>query len=299
MNSAGIDMGAKTIKIVILCDGEVKTKIKGFAGLEPAESADYLLNEALKTAGLTFNDMNAIVATGTGRSICPHTTSTVTEAVADAKGVFALFPDGRTLIDVGAEEGRGIRLTKEGQVMDFAANEKCAAGSGAFTESMARALEVDIGEFGRLSLQSTQTIPMNAQCTVFSESEVVSLIHSNTSKADIARAVHDAIASRIAAMVRRVGLEKEVVLIGGVAYNAGFVESLKRTLALENILIPHSPEYVSALGAALIGQEQRSANTRSVNTGHANTGNASSGNMNTGNEKVSSNLKDAVNSLKL
>lgn len=256
MNVAGIDMGAKTIKVVILSDDSIKAKLKVQAGLEQSETAEFALHEALKAAGLEFKDLNAIVATGTGRNIAPHTTATVTEAVADAKGVFTLFPQVRTVIDVGAEEGRGIRLTQEGQVMDFAVNEKCAAGSGAFTESMARALEVNISEFGRISLQSDQTIPMNAQCTVFSESEVVSLIHSNTKKADIAKAVHDAIASRISAMVRRVGLEPEIALIGGVAYNIGFIDSLKKTLNIQDVIIPDSPEYIGALGAALIAAEQ-------------------------------------------
>lgn len=267
MNACGIDMGAKTIKVVILSDDGVKAKIKVLAGLEPGESAEFAIHEALKQAGIKFDELDAIVATGTGRNIAPHSTSTVTEAVSDARGVYALMPQIRTIVDVGAEEGRGIRVTAQGQVVDFAANEKCAAGSGAFTESMARALEVSISEFGNLSLQATQPLPMNAQCTVFAESEVVSLIHSNTSKADISRAVHDAIASRISAMVRRVGLEQEVALIGGVAYNVGFVDSLKRTLDLQNILIPESPEYVSALGAALIAAEQYAKASSSVKKG--------------------------------
>ena len=165
-----------------------------------------------------------------------------------------LYPDARTVIDVGAEEGRAIRCNPEGKVLDFALNEKCAAGAGAFTEAMSRALEVNIEEFGSMSLQSENAVPMNAQCAVFAESEVVSLIHQRTPKADIARAVHDAIASRITSMVRKIGFEPDVVLIGGVANNPGFLDSMRRDLETE-IMVPDNPEFVGALGAALAAAE--------------------------------------------
>ncbi|MFQ6113417.1 MAG: acyl-CoA dehydratase activase, partial [bacterium] len=130
-------------------------------------------------------------------------------------------------------------------------NEKCAAGAGAFTEAMARALEMPVEEFGELSLKSSQEIPMNAQCAVFAESEVVSLLHAKTPKEDIARAVNDAIASRISSMVRKVGFEKEIMLIGGVAHNVGFVGALKKDFETDIITPPH-PEFVGAYGAALL-----------------------------------------------
>jgi benzoyl-CoA reductase subunit D len=154
-------------------------------------------------------------------------------------------------VDVGAEEGRAIRVDDNGKVVDFAVNERCAAGAGAFTEAMARALEIPLEEIGPLSLTSTKAVPMNAQCAVFAESEVVSLIHQKTEKQDIARAVHDAMASRITSMARRVGVEPQVVLIGGVARNPGFVDALQRDLELE-LLVPDDPDFVSALGAALL-----------------------------------------------
>ena len=255
MNVAGIDVGAKFIKVVILSDDGLKAKTKLQAGLEAADAAEHALQETLRLAGLKLADLDAVVATGFGRNVAPHATQRVTEAMADARGVAALLPNVRTIVDVGAEEGRGIRITGEGRVMDFAGNEKCAAGSGSFTESMARALDVGIEVFAKISLDSTQAVPMNAQCTVFAESEVVSLIHANTPKADIARAVHDAIASRIAATVRRVGVEPTVALIGGVAHNPGFVDALKREMGLPDLAIPRDPEFVGALGAAVIGME--------------------------------------------
>ena len=132
-------------------------------------------------------------------------------------------------------------------------------GAGAFAESMSRALQLSLKEFGEASLRSDKTIPMNAQCTVFAESEVVSLIHSSTPKEDIAKAVLDAVASRVCAMVRRVGIEDEVILIGGMVHNPGFVQSLKGALGVDKVLLPEMPEYISALGAALIAAENNKA----------------------------------------
>jgi benzoyl-CoA reductase subunit D len=156
----------------------------------------------------------------------------------------------RTIVDIGAEEARGISCDAQGKVLDFAKNDKCAAGSGAFVESMARALEVNVAEMIELSLKSTKDAPINATCAVFAESEVVSLIHSKVEKADIAHAVHDAIASRVASMVRRIPVETDVALIGGVANNAAIVDVMKKHLEVD-VVIPEDPQFVSALGAAL------------------------------------------------
>jgi len=151
----------------------------------------------------------------------------------------------------------GMKTDAEGRAIDFAGNEKCAAGAGSFAEAMSRALQMTLKEFGDASLQSDKSIPMNAQCTVFAESEVVSLIHSSTPKNDIAKAVLDAVASRVCAMVRRVGIEGEVVLIGGMVHNAGFVQSLKTAMGVDSVSLPDMPEYISALGCALIAAERQ------------------------------------------
>ncbi len=255
MITAGIDMGSKNVKAVILQDGKVIGKAIEPAGLEQEEAAVRCFDAALKAAGITKDQISKIMATGAGRKVAPYATSDATEVSAGARGATFLYPNARTVVDVGAEEGRGIKTNAAGKVLDFAVNEKCAAGAGSFTESMARALQVSLQQFAEISLTSDRQIPMNAQCTVFAESEVVSLIHSNTTKQDIARAVHDAIAARIGAMVRRVGIEKDVVLIGGVAYNVGFQESLKRTLDLDSVIIAEEPEYVGAIGAAVLATE--------------------------------------------
>jgi benzoyl-CoA reductase subunit D len=250
MITAGIDMGAKLIKVLVLKDGEIIARTQESAGFEPKEAAEKAFESALSEAGISDGDIEAIFATGAGRKMAPFAKDSVTEVSAAAKGTVFLHPGVRTVIDIGAEEGRAVKCDEQGRVQDFAVNEKCAAGAGSFTESMSRALEVPLEEFGKLSLQSTKSIPMNAQCAVFAESEVVSLMHAKTPKADIARAVHDAIASRIISMVRRVGINPDIALVGGVSYNVGFVDSLNRGLE-KQVVVPENAEFIGALGAAL------------------------------------------------
>ena len=251
MITAGVDVGAKTIKIIILKDDRVIGQNIIPAGYNVQESTKTAWADVLLKAGLQLNQIDRILSTGAGRTEVSEAHDQITEVSAVARGAIGLDPRIRTVIDVGAEEGRAIKINADGKVVDFAINEKCAAGAGAFTEAMARALEVTIEQLGPLSLQSTKAVAINAQCAVFAESELVTLVHSKTPKPDMARAVHDAIADRIVSMVRRVGMEKEVLLVGGVARNIGFVESLKRALDTE-ILVPDTPETVSAYGAALL-----------------------------------------------
>ncbi|MFQ6123944.1 MAG: acyl-CoA dehydratase activase [Candidatus Heimdallarchaeota archaeon] len=258
MVTAGIDCGAKNTKVVILKNGQILSTASVLSGFDQTIAAEQALNYALQKAGITRADLKHITATGAGMNVVSFATDTVTEISADARGTHFIFPSAHTVIDVGAEEGRAIRLDDQGKVTDFGINEKCAAGAGAFTEAMARALELDIKEMGKLSLKSTKFVPMNAQCTIFAESEVVSLIHQKTPKEDIVRAVHDAIADRITSIARRVGIEQDVALIGGVANNIGFVDAMKRNLECD-LLVPKEPivpEYVSALGAALIARDR-------------------------------------------
>jgi len=253
--TAGIDLGARTVKAVIMDGSKVLAKGIAITGFEQKQSAEEALNAALKAAGLSRKDIASLVATGVGRKIClePPISAEreVTEVTAAAMGAVFVHPPARTVIDVGAEEGRALRCDEKGSVKDFVINERCAAGAGTFVEAMARALEVKLEDMGPLALKSTRTIPLNAQCTVFAESEVVTLIHERTPKEDIAKAITDSMAARIASMVRRVGIEKDVVLIGGVAKNVAFVEALKKELATD-IVVPPEPEYVGALGAALL-----------------------------------------------
>jgi benzoyl-CoA reductase subunit D len=255
MITAGVDCGAKNTKVVLLKDGEVIGKGAVLSGFDQKGAAQQAFEEALKQAGIVKEDIKCITATGSGKKEVVFANNTVTDVGADAKGVWKLFPTAKTIIDVGAEEGRAIKSDGAGKVVDFAINEKCAAGAGSFTESMARALEVKVEELGDLSLKSTKEIQMNAQCAVFAESEVVTLVHAKTPKEDMAKAVHDAIASRITSMVRKIGVENDIALIGGVAKNKGFVKSLTDDLGVE-LKLPEDPEYVTALGAAIVAAER-------------------------------------------
>lgn len=247
---AGIDMGGKVAKAIVMKDGEVLGQASTLTGIKRAEAAEKVYAEALKEAGLRREDVECVVATGSGAARVEFADGRIPDAAADARGVTHLLPSVRTILDVGAEEGRAIKCSPDGRVLDFAVNEKCAAGTGTFIEAMARALEVRTEEIGELALRSTQSIPMNAQCAVFGESEVVSLVHSKVPKPDIARSVHDAIAGRIGSVARIVGLEDDIALVGGVARNVGFVESLKKELGRE-IKVLEEPDFVGALGCAL------------------------------------------------
>lgn len=258
MITAGIDCGSKNTKIVLLKDSSILSTASVLSGFDQEESAEQALNSALEKAGINREEIKHITATGAGMEAISFANDNVTTITCDGRGTFFLFPSARTIIDIGAEEGLVVKIDDKGKVKDFGINEKCAAGAGAFIEAMSRALEVDIETMGELSLKSTKKIPMNAQCTIFAESEVVSLIHQKTSKEDIIHAVHDAIADRNTSMARQIGIEKEVVLIGGVANNIGFVDAMNKNLGFE-LLIPKdkiAPEYVSALGAALRAQDK-------------------------------------------
>jgi benzoyl-CoA reductase subunit D len=182
--------------------------------------------------------------------IAPYSSSTVSMVGAVAKAGVFLFPKARTIIDIGAEEARAVRCDEKGLMAEFVVNERCAAGAGTFIEAMARALEVKLEDMGPLSLKAERASPINASCVIFGESDVVTLIHRQESKPEIARAVFDAMADRVSSMVHRLGVNPDVVLVGGVAKDVGFVASLKRKLGLD-IFIPEYPEFAGALGAAL------------------------------------------------
>jgi benzoyl-CoA reductase subunit D len=257
MAVAGIDVGAKYAKALILKDGQPEILSQGMAecGFDLAEAVEGALGQALAGANLSRDDISYIVATGAGVEAVPFANDTVSMQGAAARGAYFLFPSVRTVIDIGAEMGRAAKCDETGRMVDFVINERCAAGAGAFIEAMARALEVDMEQFGPLSLEADKSPPMNAQCTIFAESEVVTLIHEGESKKNIIRALHDAIAERNISMVRRLGVEKDVALVGGLAKNVGFVDAMKRGLEMD-ILIPEDPVIVGALGAALIAAER-------------------------------------------
>jgi len=256
MITAGIDCGAKNTKTIIMKDDQIIGKGMVLSGFDQNKAIVDSWEAALKDAGISEGDVERTCGTGSGKNSIKNVAGLVNEIKAMAKGANYFFPKARTVADVGAEEGRAVKIDDDGNVVDFAINEKCAAGAGAFIEAMARALEVTLEEMGSLCLQSDKEIPMNAQCAIFAESEVVGLIHAKSDKPDISKAIHDAMASRIVSMIRRVGVNADVVLIGGVGRNPGFLDAMKRELKLENIYVPDEPEYGAAVGAALVAAEE-------------------------------------------
>ena len=256
MISVGIDCGAKNTKTVILKEGEIVGKGTVLTGFDQESAVNKSLETALENAGISRNQVEKVGGTGSGKDAIAMADLQVNDIKAMAKAANFFYPDARTVADVGAEEGRAVKIDENGNVVDFAINEECAAGAGAFIEAMARALEVTVEEMGPLALKSDKAIPMNSQCVIFAESEVVGLIHAKTDKTDISKAIHDAVASRIVSMIRRVGVNEGVVMIGGVAKNPGLVELMKKELHVENLFIPDDPEFGAAVGAAVVAVEE-------------------------------------------
>jgi len=256
MITAGVDCGARNTKTVIMDDGKIIGKAKVPTGFDQKKAVNESLQKAIEAARINREDIERIGGTGSGRNSVEMADTKVNDIKAMARAANYFFPNCRTVSDVGAEEGRAVKIDERGNVVDFAVNEKCAAGAGAFIEAMARALQVTMDEMGPLCLQSEKEIPINAHCVIFAESEVVGLIHAQTAKPDICKAIHDAMASRIASLIRRVGVSEDVALIGGAGRNSGFVDAMKRELKLEKIFIPDEPEYGAAVGAALVAAHE-------------------------------------------
>ncbi len=251
MITIGIDLGTQRVQVVVLKDGNVASRAQALSGFDPTKAAEQAIDEALKKANFKLLDVASFAATGSAVDMAPYAASTVSMMSADAKAGVFLFPKARTIIDVGAEEARAVKCDERGIMVDFVVNERCAAGAGAFIEAMARALEVKLEDMGPLALKAERASPINASCVIFGESDVVSLIHRQESKPEIARAVYDAMADRISSMVHRLGLNPDIILVGGVAKDVGFVASLNRKLGV-TVMIPDYPEYAGALGAAII-----------------------------------------------
>ncbi len=212
------------------------------------------LKIALDRAAVDQSQLSSIVATGYGRFNVPFPSRQITEITCHGRGARHLFPRTRTVIDLGGQDSKVIVLDDRGRVGDFVMNDKCAAGSGRFLEVMAGALETPLEEMGSLSLRAKRRISISSMCTVFAESEVVSLIAQGAEREDIIGGIHESIASRIYRMATRLRIEKEITFTGGVAKNPGMVQALKR-LFNAPINLPNEPQIVGALGAALIARD--------------------------------------------
>ncbi len=249
----GIDSGSTSTNAVVI-DGEqnIVSSLVIRTGARSIDSAHRACEEVLEQAGLKREDIAKLVATGYGRVSVDFADADITEITCHARGAHYFNPSVRTILDIGGQDSKAIRLNADGTVADFAMNDKCAAGTGRFLEAMARTLEVGIDELGPLSQQSTNKVQITSMCTVFAESEVISLIADNVDKADIAAGVHRAIAGKAYGLMHRVGLEPVYMMTGGVAKNPGVVAAVEERLGATLYICPE-PEIVGAVGATLLG----------------------------------------------
>jgi len=251
----GVDLGSTAIKVVLLDRGSwIVAKRSGPTGHHARQSAEALVAQVLSDAAVTAKDIKNTVATGYGRLYYDQANREVSEISCHARGARFLVPDVRTVIDVGGQDSKAINIAENGRVMDFAMNDKCAAGTGRFLEVMSRVLHTPLERFGALARASTKVVPISTTCTVFAESEVVGLIARGDALPDIVAAIHRSIASRVAALARRVGVTAPVLASGGVARNAAAIDALSAELNLTVTSAP-DPEFVGAVGAALIAAE--------------------------------------------
>lgn len=254
MAVAGVDAGSATTKAAIVENGKLLAYAIVPTGANGRNAAVNALEKALARAKLARENLKAIMSTGYGRRNVTFADSTITEITAHTKGAKLLFPSAMTIIDIGGQDSKVISLDEEGRINNFAMNDKCAAGTGRFLEVMARTLEVALEDLGKLSVSAGKTAKISSMCTVFAESEVVSLIAQGEKREAIIAGLHEAISKRITSMTKQVGLRREVVFTGGVAKNVGMQTSLEQVLGLK-INIPVEPQIIGALGAALTAEE--------------------------------------------
>ena len=258
MYTCGIDVGSVSTEVVIL-DGAAKENVKIISyvitstGSSSKDAAKKSLEAACSKANINKKEIKAIIATGYGRVNIPFADKNITEISCHAKGVVSLFPDTKTVIDIGGQDSKIIKLDS-GNPIDFLMNDKCAAGTGRFLEVMANALEINLEHFADIFLNTSENVDITSTCTVFAESEIVSLIGKGIDKNKIIKGLVYSIAARITSMVERIGLEEPVCMTGGVAKNLGVVKALEEKLNTK-INIPDEPQITGALGAAYLAQK--------------------------------------------
>lgn len=252
----GLDIGAATTKAVLLNDGTMVSYSVVPTGQSVGLATDRVLNEATRKLGPGVADLARVFTTGYGRHSVPFAHRAVSEIICHAKGANFLLPSTRTVIDIGGQDSKVIALDEVGNVTNFVMNDKCAAGTGRFIEVMANVLELPLEEMGALSLRSGKPCMISSTCTVFAESEVVSLRAKGESREDLIAGIHKGIASRTITMGRSVGFNKDVAFTGGVAKNVGVKRYLELAIG-SPIVVPEEPQIIGALGAALLAREDK------------------------------------------
>ncbi|HOW57103.1 MAG TPA: acyl-CoA dehydratase activase [Smithellaceae bacterium] len=253
MDTAGIDIGSITAKAALFRNGKIAATKLIFTGYNSEAAGEKLFAEILRDAGIAGAEKFKIVATGYGRASVSFADKAITEISCHAAGARYLNDKIRFIIDIGGQDSKAILLDEQGKVKNFVMNDKCAAGTGRFLEVMARALEINLDEFGTISGQAKNPSPISSLCTVFAESEVISLIAKGMAREDIIAGIHESIGARVAALAARAGLAKPAMITGGVAKNAGVVKALEKALGLTLEVSPHA-QFAGAIGAAILAQ---------------------------------------------
>ncbi len=250
MISIGIDAGAATTKAVVLRENEIAGYVIIPTGFDFRKAGEKAFEEVLSNCSIGESEAGKIIATGYGRSSIGFADKTISEITAHARGVGYLIPAAHTIIDIGGQDSKVIS-TENGKVVDFLMNDRCAAGTGKFLEYTAKALEISLNQLGTLALVSKNPAKISSMCTVFAESEVISLRAQKTKKEDIAAGLIESIILRTTAMVKKLGIKPELAFVGGVAKNPGVVKAFEKALDIE-MQLPEEPQITGALGAALV-----------------------------------------------
>ncbi len=254
MITAGVDIGSITTKAAVLADRKLLGTKVGFTGYNSGLAGRSILEELLKDLGLEPSRIDRTVSTGYGRNSVKFADKSLTEIICHAAGSRFFNPRAMSVIDIGGQDSKAILMDAEGRVRNFAMNDKCAAGTGRFLEVMARALDADLDRFGDLSAQSQKPSKISSLCTVFAESEVISLISKGEKREDIIAGIHESIASRVWAMAGRIGVARPIAMTGGVAKNAGVVKALEAKAGCPLEISPY-PQENGAIGAAVLAAD--------------------------------------------
>lgn len=251
----GIDIGSRAAKVVVMEDGEIFSSTIQDTGPESVKTAYMAMDAALSGTGVKIEDINYILATGYGRILVPFAKANVSEISCHAKGINWYFPSVKTVLDMGGQDCKAISCDGGGKVTSFVMNDKCAGGTGRFLEMIADVLNIPLAEIGDMALQSTTAIPFNTICAVFAKTDAIKYLKQGVAKRDILSGLNEAISTRSYNLLKRVGIEKEFAITGGISKNSGMVAKLTEKIGLEPMLC-EDPQLVGALGAALFARDK-------------------------------------------
>ena len=252
---AGIDIGSRAAKAVVMNDDNIVSSVICDTGPESVKTSNTTMSRVLEGTGLAMDDLQYVVATGYGRVLVPFANENISEISCHARGITWYFPEVRTILDMGGQDCMAINCDADGRVTNFVMNDKCAGGTGRFLEMIADVLNIPLEDIGEAALRSGQAIPFNTICAVFAKSEAIAYLRRGASKEDILAGLNEAIATRCLNLIKRVSVEKEFTITGGIAKNRGMVAQLKEKVGLEPLL-SEDPQLIGALGAALFAGER-------------------------------------------